>query len=130
MELRRCSNGITNSRTHPAVGGDIAIVPTGSVHGRYLLDTKEYGEDGGVAHEGEVKVAVVCENLTHSSLWTVFPMDGFRGLFHCLKLLRRRWFKLRLSVIRLRIAYRNGGVFLHDEVVVEWRHLWAFAVAR
>ena len=74
MELRRCSNGITNSRTHPAVGGDIAIVPTRSVHGRYLLDTEEYGEDGGVAHEGEVKVAVVCENLTHSSLWIVFPM--------------------------------------------------------
>ena len=47
MELRRCSNGITNSRTHPAIGGDIAIVPTRSVHGRYLLDTEEYGEDGG-----------------------------------------------------------------------------------
>ena len=80
MELRRCSNGITNSRTHPAVGGDIAIVPTRSVHGRYLLDTEEYGEDGGVAHEGEVKVAVVCENLTHSSLWTVLAGHNFRWM--------------------------------------------------
>ena len=80
MELRRCSSGITNSRTHPAVGGDNAIVPTGSVHGRYLLDTKEYGEDGGMAHEGEVKVAVACENLTHSSFWPVLAGHSFRWM--------------------------------------------------
>ena len=61
------------------LAGDIAIVPTGSVHGRYLLDTKEYDEDGGMAHEGEVKVAVTCENLTHSSLWTVLAGHSSDG---------------------------------------------------
>ena len=170
------------------LAGDIAIVPTGSVHGRYLRDTKEYDEDGGTAHEGEVKVAVTCENLTHSSLWTVlaghssdgwvpgpFPLsqaawaassaatlsqllpqgtegadsisvelamaarggrgqaqgDAAAGVVGHRGALRRvivpgnpRTTPLEVVQAALQrdpitIAYRNGGVLLHDEVVVE-----------
>ena len=170
------------------LAGDIAIVPTGSVHGRYLLNTKEYDEDGGMAHEGEVKVAVACENLTHSSRWTVlaghssdgwvpgpFPLsqaawaassaatlsqllrqggeeadsisvelamaarggrgqsqdDAAAGVVGHRSALRRvivpgnpRTTPLEVVQAALQrdpitIAYRNGGVLLHDEVVVE-----------
>ena len=168
--------------------GDIAIVPTGSVHGRYLLDTKEYDEDVGMAHEGEVKVAVTCENLTRSSHWNVlaghssdgwvpgpFPLsqaawaassaatlsqllrqgtedadsisvelalaarggrgqaqgDAAAGVVGHRSALRRiivpgnpRTTPLEVVQAALQrdpitIAYRNGGVLLHDEVVVE-----------
>ncbi len=47
-----------------------ALLP-GSVHGRYLLDTKEYDESGAMVHEGEVKVAIAGQNLTRSSRWTL-----------------------------------------------------------
>ena len=99
-EVEWSSGDVAAASPNPAgvlpLAGDIAIVPTGSVHGRYLLDTKEYDDEGGMAHEGEVKVAVTCENLTHASLWTVLAghsSDGWvRGLFHCLRPpgLRRR----------------------------------------
>ena len=170
------------------LAGDIATVPAGSVHGRYLLDTKEYDEEGGMAHEGEVKVAVTCENLTHASLWTVlaghssdgwvpgpFPLsqaawaassaatlsqllgqgtegadsisvelamaarggrgqaqgDAAAGVVGQRSALRRaivpgspRTTPLEVVQAALQrdpitIAYRNGGVLLHDEVVVE-----------
>jgi hypothetical protein len=50
--------------------GDLPAIPPGSVHGRYLLDTKEYDATGGMVHEGEVKVYVTCENLSRVSRWT------------------------------------------------------------
>ena len=40
------------------------------MHGRYLLDTKEYDEAGVMEHEGEVKVYAVSKNLTRTSRWT------------------------------------------------------------
>ncbi len=49
--------------------GDLPALLPGSVHGRYLLDTKEYDEDGGMEHEGEVKIYAVSENLTRTSRW-------------------------------------------------------------
>ena len=54
-------------------------LPSGSVRGRYLLDTKEYEEDGGMAHEGEAKVYVTCENLTRSSTWTLLAGHSSQG---------------------------------------------------
>ena len=50
--------------------GALPAIPTGSVHGRYLLDTKEYDDDGKMEHEGEAKVSIQCENLTRTSRWT------------------------------------------------------------
>ena len=82
-EVEWSSGDVAAASPNPAdvlpLAGDIAIVPTGSVHGRYLLDTKEYDDDGGMAHEGEVKVAVTCENLTHASLWTVLAGHSSDG---------------------------------------------------
>ena len=51
--------------------GDLPALPPGSVHGHYLLDTKEYEDGGASLHEGEVKVYVTCENATRSSRWTL-----------------------------------------------------------
>ncbi|NQW24676.1 MAG: hypothetical protein HQ475_14700 [SAR202 cluster bacterium] len=49
--------------------GVLPILPHGTVNGSYLLDTKEYDETGAMVHEGEAKVSVSCENLTHLSRW-------------------------------------------------------------
>ena len=191
-EVEWSSGDVAAAAPNPAgvlpLAGDIAIVPTGSVHGRYLLDTKEYDDEGGMAHEGEVKVAVTCENLTHASLWTVlaghssdgwvpgpFPLsqaawaassaatlsqllgqgtegadsisvelamaarggrgraqgDAAAGVVGHRSAVRRvivpgspRTTPLEVVQAALQrdpitIAYRNGGLLLHDEVVVE-----------
>jgi uncharacterized OsmC-like protein len=46
-------------------------VPPGAVHGRYLVDTKEYSDRGVLQHEGEVKLYLTCENLTRTGRWTL-----------------------------------------------------------
>jgi len=43
----------------------------GAVHGRYLVETKEYDDSGVLRHEGEVKVYVTCANLTRTGRWTL-----------------------------------------------------------
>ena len=58
---------------------DVPIVPPGTVHGHYLLDTKEYDEGGAMLHEGEVKVYVTCENLTRLSRWTLLAGHSSNG---------------------------------------------------
>ena len=55
-------------------------MPSGSVQGHYLLDTKEYDAQGRVAHEGEAKMYVTCENLSRSSTWTSLAGHSSRGL--------------------------------------------------
>ena len=55
----------------PSLDGALPAIPPGSVHGRYLLDTKEYDDAGKMEHEGEAKVSIRCENLTRTSRWTV-----------------------------------------------------------
>ena len=62
----------------PLEGNLPAIVP-GSVHGRYLLDTKEYDADGGMSDEGEAKIYVTTENLNHTSRWTVLAGHSSEG---------------------------------------------------
>lgn len=59
--------------------GNLPTVPTGTVHGRYLLDTKEYDENGGMIHEGGAKIYVTCENLTRSSRWTLLAGHSSEG---------------------------------------------------
>ena len=59
--------------------GDLPALPPGSVHGRYLLDTKEYDEAGVMEHEGEVKVYAVSENLTRTSRWTLLAGHSSAG---------------------------------------------------
>ncbi len=59
--------------------GDLPALLPGSVHGRYLLDTKEYDEAGVLEREGEVKVYVVSENLTRTSRWTFLAGHSSAG---------------------------------------------------
>lgn len=59
--------------------GELPAVPPGSVHGHYLLDTKEYDETGGMVHEGEAKIYMTCENLTRSSRWTILGGHSSEG---------------------------------------------------
>ena len=70
----------TPSREQPSTSPCAGVpLPSGSVRGRYLLDTKEHEEDGAMAHEGEAKVYVTCENLTRSSTWTLLAGHSSRG---------------------------------------------------
>ena len=75
-EVSRVSRPLEQPPTLPGTG---TLIPSGSVRGCYLLDTKEYDEDGGMAHEGEAKVYVTCENLTRSSTWTVLAGHSSQG---------------------------------------------------
>jgi hypothetical protein len=59
--------------------GDLPALTPGEVHGRYLLDTREYDEAGAMEHEGEVKVYVTCENLTRTSRWTLLAGHSSPG---------------------------------------------------
>ena len=62
----------------PSEGGLPAVLP-GSVHGRYLLDTKEFDASGSMVREGEVKVYATSENLTRSSRWTFLAGHSSAG---------------------------------------------------
>ncbi len=64
----------------PALEGDLPAIQPGTVHGSYLLDTKEYDEDGVMQHEGEAKVYVTTRNLTHISRWTLLAGHSSPGL--------------------------------------------------
>ena len=74
-EVRWSSGEVTAASPAPEtlqpLEGALPAIPSGTVHGRFLLDTKEYDETGAMVHEGEAKVAVRCENLTRSSGWTL-----------------------------------------------------------
>ena len=61
------------------LAGDLSVLLPGSVHGRYLLDTKEYDEAGVMEREGEVKVYAVSENLTRTSRWTFLAGHSSAG---------------------------------------------------
>ena len=63
----------------PPLEGDLPPLTPGSVHGHYLLDTKEYDESGTMVHEGEAKIYVTCENLTRSSRWTLLAGHSSDG---------------------------------------------------
>jgi uncharacterized OsmC-like protein len=54
-------------------------VPPGTVHGRYLADTKEYDASGVLQHEGEVKVYVTCANRTRPGRWTLLAGHSAEG---------------------------------------------------
>ena len=109
-----------------------------------------------MAHECEVKVAVACENLTHSSCPGCVVCDYFepaaaavprnrghdsisvelamaarggRGQSRNPRTTPPEVVQAALERDLITIAYRNGGVLLHDEVVVEQRNLRASAVA-
>ncbi len=64
----------------PALEGNLPVIQPGTVHGRYLLDTKEYDADGTMQHEGEAKVYITTQNLTHTSRWTVMAGHSSPGL--------------------------------------------------
>ena len=55
----------------PNLEGALPVIQPGTVHGSYLLDTKEYDDEGVMQHEGEAKVYVETNNLTHTSRWTL-----------------------------------------------------------
>lgn len=64
----------------PALEGNLPVIQPGTVHGSYLLDTKEYDEQGVMQHEGEAKVYVTTQNLTHTSRWTLLAGHSSPGL--------------------------------------------------
>ena len=59
--------------------GNLPTIMPGTVHGSYLLDTKEYDENGGMQEEGEAKVYVTTQNLTHTSRWTLLAGHSSDG---------------------------------------------------
>jgi uncharacterized OsmC-like protein len=54
-------------------------VPPGTVHGRYLADTKAYDARGVLQHEGEVKVYLTCANRTRTGRWTLLAGHSAEG---------------------------------------------------
>jgi hypothetical protein len=60
-------------------GGPCQPVPPGTVHGRYLADTKEYDASGVLQHEGEVKVYLTCANRTRPGRWTLLAGHSAEG---------------------------------------------------
>lgn len=64
----------------PVLEGAVPVIQPGTVHGSYLLDTKEYDDDGVMQHEGEAKVYITTRNLTHTSRWTVMAGHSSEGL--------------------------------------------------
>jgi hypothetical protein len=80
----RWSTGETVSASPPSedlhpLDGDLPAIPFGTVHAKYLLDTKEHDETGAMTHEGEAKVTVRCANLTRSSGWIILGGHSFQG---------------------------------------------------
>lgn len=59
--------------------GPLPALAPGSVHGRYLPDTKEYDAGGVMREEGEAKVYVATQNLTHPSRWTLLAGHSSNG---------------------------------------------------
>ena len=51
----------------------------GTVHGRYLVDTKEYNDSGVLQHEGEVKIYLTCANATRQGRWTLLAGHSSEG---------------------------------------------------
>jgi hypothetical protein len=51
----------------------------GAVHGRYLVETKEYDDRGVLHQEGEVKIYVTCANLTRTGRWTLLAGHSSEG---------------------------------------------------
>jgi len=171
----------------PQLDDALPDTPSGSVHGQYLLDTKEYDHSGIMEREGEAKISVRCENLTRTSRWILlgghssdgwvpppFPLaqggwaastastlscllprvgdsnslkvelhmapgrnrgasqsNAAEGIVAHRKVLRRIAVPgspstLPIEIIQaalqrdpISLAYRNGGILLRDEVVVE-----------
>ena len=69
-----------NPGSLPTLEGFLPVIRPGTVHASYLLDTKEYDEEGKMEHEGEAKVYIVAENTTHTSRWTVLAGHSSPGL--------------------------------------------------
>ena len=63
----------------PPLDGALPTVPTGFGHGRYLLDTKEYDDEGRMEHEGEAKISIQCQNLTRTGRWTILGGHSSEG---------------------------------------------------
>ena len=57
----------------------LPAIRAGSVHGRYLLDTKEYDSEGVMEHEGEVEGYVASDNLTRLSRWSFLAGHSSSG---------------------------------------------------
>lgn len=82
-EIRWASGGVAAVAPPPELPQPLeaelpAVVP-GAVHGKYLLDTKEFDQNEGRLHEGEVKVYITCENLTRLSRWTLLAGHSPKG---------------------------------------------------
>ncbi len=61
------------------LAGQLPPVPAGTVHVKYLLDTKEYDDHGEMEHEGETKVSMECGNLSRTSRWMILAGHSSAG---------------------------------------------------
>ena len=68
-----------NTEIDQSLYNRLPAIRAGSVHGRYLLDTKEYDSEGVMEHEGEVEVYVASSNLTRSSRWSFLAGHSSSG---------------------------------------------------
>ncbi len=62
----------------PSLPTTLTCAP-GAVHGRYLVETKEYDDSGVLRHEGEVKVYMTCTNRTRPGRWTLLAGHSSEG---------------------------------------------------
>ena len=62
----------------PSLPTTLACAP-GAVHGRYLVETKEYDDSGVLRHEGEVKIYMTCANRTRPGRWTLLAGHSAEG---------------------------------------------------
>jgi uncharacterized OsmC-like protein len=56
-----------------------AVCTSGTVQGRYLVETKEYDNGGVMLHEGEVKLYLACANHTRPGRWTLIAGHSGEG---------------------------------------------------
>jgi hypothetical protein len=53
--------------------------PPGAIHGRYLVDTREYADNGVLQQEGKGKLYLTCGNLTRPGRWTTLAGHSSAG---------------------------------------------------
>lgn len=71
--------GLSDAAGAAGFAGELPPVPAGTVHVKYLLDTKEYDDHGEMEHEGETKVSMECGNLTRTSRWMILAGHSSEG---------------------------------------------------
>lgn len=103
--------------------GQEVVLPPGPVRGRYLRDTREWGEESGrriLTQEGEVNVYLACEGLKRPHRWALLgghtseswgprPADFASGALAASTALRRLVAPMRLAHEDLTVVIESAG---------------------